>query len=62
MLNSTANVNIVLKACDLEGMTYMEALGSAEPEEETYLGTLVRRFVSKHQGLVGRRFNACRIW
>ena len=32
MLNSIPNFNIVLKACDVEGMAYMEAVGSAEEE------------------------------
>ena len=44
-LNSIANFNVVLKACDLEDVAYLEKVGSAD--EETNLGTLVRRFVSK---------------
>ena len=44
-LNSIANFNVVLKACDLESVAYLEKVGSAD--EETDLGTLVRRLVSK---------------
>ena len=44
-LNSIANFNVVLKACDLESVAYLEKVGSAD--EETGLGTLVRRLVSK---------------
>jgi len=49
-LNSVANFNFVLKACDLEAVAYFEKVGSTD--EETDLGTLVRRFVSKDAGVV----------
>ena len=49
-LNSVANFNFVLKACDLEAVAYFEKVGSTD--EETDLGTLVRRFVSKDSDVV----------
>ena len=49
-LNSVANFNFVLKACDLEAVAYFEKVGSTD--EETDLSTLVRRFVSKDAGVV----------
>ena len=49
-LNSVANFNFVLKACDLEGVAYFEKVGSTD--EETDFSTLVRRFVSKDAGVV----------
>ena len=49
-LNSVANFNFALKACDLEAVAYFEKVGSAD--EEVDLGTLVRRFVSKDSDVV----------
>jgi hypothetical protein len=49
-LNSVANFNFVLKACDLEAVAYFEKVGSAD--EEVDLGTLVRRFVSRDSDVV----------
>ena len=49
-LNSVANFNFVLKACDLEAVAYFEKAGSTD--EEVDLGTLVRRFVSKDSDVV----------
>ena len=49
-LNSAANFNYVLKACDLEAVAYFEKVGSTN--EKTDLGTLVRRFVSKDSDVV----------
>ena len=61
VLNSIANFNIVLKACDLEDIVaYLETVGSAE--EETDLGTLVWASALGVQGLRGRCVDASRIW
>ena len=49
-LNSVANFNFVLKACDLEAVAYFEKVGSAD--EEVDLGTLVKRFVSRDSDVV----------
>ena len=45
VLDSIANFNFVLKPCGLEAVAYFDKVGSAE--EETDLGTLVQRLVSK---------------
>ena len=44
-LNSISNFNVVLRACGLEAVAYLEKTGSAE--EEVDLGTLVQRLVAK---------------
>ena len=45
VLNSIANFNIAVKACDLEAVSYSERIGTEEEDDD--LATLLGRFVSK---------------